>query len=322
MQISADDARLLPVAQRHELIAAGFSDRALAAAVAHGTMARPRRGAYVDGPSWRFLGAEQRYAVICRAAYLQAHTEVVLSHTSALPFYDAPLWGFDLSEVHLTRSDSFAGRRESGVRRHSGVLLPGDVIDVHGHSVMSPCRTALEVSLLGSSEAALVTANYFLHAGAFAVEDLRARYAGSIEYWPDSLATSIVLRLADARVESVGESRTLHFFYRHGLPAPEPQYRVSDGGEEIARLDFALPDLGCWFEFDGRSKYEKYLRQGETAADAVIREKRRESVVQEITGWRCFRIMWSDLADPGSLEHRIRRFLGVVKAERVRRRPA
>ena len=319
MQIPADDSRLLPIAQRHELIAAGYSDRALAAALARGTLARPRRGAYVDGPAWSRLGVEQRYAVTCRAAYAQARTGVVLSHASALPFYAAPLWGLDLSTTHLTRGDGMAGRREAGIRRHSGALLPEDVVDIHGYAVMTPCRATLEVSVLGSSEAALVTANHFLHAGAFTIDELNARYEGSIEFWPDSLGTSTVLRLADGRVESVGESRTLHFFYRHGLPRPEPQHRVYDGSEKVARLDFALPDHGCWFEFDGRSKYQSYLRPGETATDVVIREKRRESLVQELTGWRCLRIVWSDLADPQRLERRVRTFLGSVRAERTRR---
>lgn len=319
MQIPANDPRLLQIAQRRELIQAGYNDRALAAALARGTLARPRRGAYVDGLLWSTLSGDDRYAVRCRAAYLQARTGVVLSHVSALPFYDAPLWGFDLSAAHLTRGDGIAGRREAGIQRHSGALLPEDVIDVHGHAVMSPCRATLEVSLLGSSEAALVTANHFLHIGAFTKADLVARYEGTIEFWPDSLATSVVLRLADARVESVGESRTLYFFYRHSLPKPVPQHRVYDGSEEVARLDFALPDLGCWFEFDGRSKYESYLRPGETAADAVIRERRRESRVQELTGWRCLRIVWSDLADPRRLEQRIRSFLASVAAQRDRR---
>ncbi len=42
----------------------------------------------------------------------------------------------------------------------------------------------------------------------------------------------------------------------------------------------------------------------------VFREKRREDRIRELTGWRCFRITWHDLGDPGRLAARIRAFLG------------
>lgn len=320
MQIPHDDPRLLPISLRGELVRAGYTDRSLARAVQGGALARPRRGAYVDGPLWRSMNKEQQYAVRCRAAYLQARTGVVLSHVSALPFCESPLWGFDLGTTHLTRADGFAGRREAAIQRHRGLILPGDVVENHGLLFMAPLRATLEASLVGSVEASLAVANHFLHAGEFSAEDLFARYHGTIEYWPDSLATSLMLRLIDPRIESVGESRTYYFLYRHGLPKPIPQFEVYDQGVMVARLDFAFPDLGFWIEFDGRAKYEKFLRPGETPADAVIREKARESLVQELTGWRCMRITWADLADPAGLERRIRRLMESIASERARRK--
>ena len=62
-------------------------------------------------------------------------------------------------------------------------------------------------------------------------------------------------------------------------------------------------------EFDGRQKYVQFLREGESVTDAVLREKRREDMVCELTGWRCMRITWADLADPVRLAARIRAFL-------------
>lgn len=74
----------------------------------------------------------------------------------------------------------------------------------------------------------------------------------------------------------------------------------------IARVDFAWPELGVFMEFDGRVKYEKFLREGESVTDAVLREKRREQLICELTGWRCIRIVWADLYTPELTAARIR----------------
>ncbi|WP_420288898.1 hypothetical protein [Nocardioides sp. CPCC 206347] len=320
MILPPDDPRLLPIGLRRDLIArGGQSDRSLARQVRAGVLDRPRRGAYVVGELWRAMTDEQRYAVRCRAVYLQARTGVILSHVSAVPFHDGPVWGFDLSEVHVTREDGFAGRREAGIQRHCGKLLPQDVVETHGLLVMSAVRATLEATILGCAEAGLVVANHFLHRGEFKASDLVARYEASMDHWPYSLTTDTVLRLADPRIESVGESRTSYFFFARSLPKPIPQFEVYDGSVLVARLDFALPDHGIWIEFDGRVKYEQYLRPGETPADAVLREKRREEKIAELTGWRCLRITWADLADPQVLEARVRRLIASVSTARARR---
>jgi hypothetical protein len=167
---------------------------------------------------------------------------------------------------------------------------------------------AIDITTVATVETALCVVNHLLHQGLTSQSSIETRYA-TMDHDPFTLSTDLVLRLADPRIESVGESRSWHFFWRQGLPAPEPQWVVSEAGREIARLDFAWPDLGCWLEFDGRQKYVRYLRDGETVTDAVLREKRREERITELTGWRCIRITWADLADPIRLAARIRAFL-------------
>jgi hypothetical protein len=317
MYLPDDDPRLTPFSLRAELLALGHSDRSLARAVRTGHLARPRRGVYVDGQAWREITPEQQYAIRARAAYRQARTEVLLSHTSALPLLDAPLWGFCLDDIHLTRRDGRTGRRERGIRQHCGQLVDGDVVTTHGLQLTSPIRATLEASTVGSVEATLAVANFFLHRGDFTIDQLRERYDPVMDRWPNSLATRLVLRLADARIESVGETRTSYFFWRFGLPRPIPQFEVYDGDVLVARLDFALPELGIWIEFDGKVKYRQHLRPGESVTDAVLREKRREERVAELTGWRCLRITWADLADPVRLERRVRELIASVAVSRT-----
>ena len=84
----------------------------------------------------------------------------------------------------------------------------------------------------------------------------------------------------------------------------------------IARLDFAIPELKVWLEFDGMVKYEKLLRPGERTADVVVRERNRERQVESMTGWVCVRIDWSDLAHPEQIVVRIREAAARASARR------
>lgn len=291
---------------RKEALALGYHDHAIAALVRSGAWVRVRRGAYVFGDMWARLGPNERYAVLCRAAVRQANTEVVLSHTSAANEYGAPLWGCDLSTVHLTRPDGRAGRAEAGIVQHRGVVVDGDVVTRDGRLVMSPTRTALELTLVLAVEYALVEIDHLLHTGCTTVELMRARYE-TMAHWPRSLTTDLVMRLADGRAESVGETRTRYLCWTQGLPTPVPNHPILDErGVEIARVDLAWPELGVFLEFDGRTKYVQHLREGESVVDCVLREKQRESRICELTGWRCIRIVWADLDTPAATAARIR----------------
>jgi hypothetical protein len=297
-----------PVLLRPELIDRGFTDRELARMVRDGELHRLRRGAFTPGNTWRAAQAAARHALLARAVVLHARTDVVLGHISALPEYGAPTWGLPLDVVHLIRKDMRAGRKERGVRQHQGVLLDGDVVVRNGVEVTSPHRTPLDITTVAGVEASLAVVNHFLHEGLTSPERLQERYE-TMRHDPFTMRTDLVLRLADGRIESLGESRTFFLCWRAGLPAPVPQWQVYDAGRLVARLDFAWPELKVWLEFDGREKYVKFLKPGESVVDVVLREKERESMISEITGWRCIRITWADLQYPERTAARILTFL-------------
>jgi hypothetical protein len=296
---------------RSDALASGISDGQISRLVRGGEWHRIRHGAYVAGELWEQASPETRHALTARAVLLRCRTGAVLSHVSALPEYAAPTWGLDLGAVHLTRLDQRAGRKEAGVNQHRGLLLPDDVRTIGDVEVTAPARTVLDVIPLAGCEPGLVVTCFFLHAGLTTVRDLQASYVQT-QSTPHTLGTTIVLRLADDRFESVGETRTFFLCRRQGLPAPEPQWVVFDaGGREFARLDFAWPQFGVWLEFDGKEKYLRYLRENETVVDAVLREKQREDRIRELTGWQCIRITWADLYHPERTAARIARKLGL-----------
>jgi hypothetical protein len=221
-----------------------------------------------------------------------------LSHVSGALEYDVPDWGLDLGDVHLTRLDGRSGRREAGIQPHRGEVVPGDIVLRNGILVSSPTRLVLEATTILDVEHSLVVANHFLRARLTSRSSLAERYE-LMKQWPHTLATDLVLRLADPRPESVGEVRTAYLCFAQSLPAPIPQFEIFDAtGRLVARADFAWPGLGAFLEFDGKVKYERYLREGERASDAVLREKRREELICRLTGWRCIRITWADLERP------------------------
>lgn len=299
----------LGVFLRREAEELGYHDQAIASLVKHKVWHRVRRGAYTSTRIWEALDDAGRYALLTRAALRQARADVVLSHTSALAEYGVPLWGCDFGTVHLTRLDARAGRHESGVQQHSGKLLPGEIVHRNRVPVTSGTRTALDMTTTCGTEVSIAVVDALLHAGHTTPELLGNRYA-LMSQWPNTLHTDLVLRLADGRSESVGETRTRYLCWRQGLPAPIPQVPIFDAsGREIARVDLAWPEHGVFLEFDGKVKYEALLKEGERPSDVVVREKMREQLIIELTGWRCIRVVWADLYRPDQTAMRIRNLL-------------
>ena len=182
-----------------------------------------------------------------------------------------------------------------------------------GVPVVTPVRAALETALQGGVEKGLVTVDSGLRQGLFTSDDVD-RQARAMRHWPDALPLQVVRRLANPLSESVAESRCWPLFWLLALPAPVCQHPVYDArGGFIGRVDFAWPEHKLIVEFDGAVKYDGLLRPGETANQAVIREKRREDRLRA-EGWTVIRLCWSDLDDPQRVAALIRRHLAGVSA--------
>ena len=125
-----------------------------------------------------------------------------------------------------------------------------------------------------------------------------------------------VIAFADGRSESVGESFSRIRLREGGLPAPVLQFEVfDDNGCLIGRCDFAWPDRRTLGEFDGRTKYGRLRRPGETARQAVHREKLREDALRD-HGWQVARWTWDDLWQPKVIADRLRRAFARSAARR------
>ena len=307
-----DDPRLSHITLRKELIADGTHDRAIAALVADGSLHRVRHGAYVDGAAWRACDEVGQHGLALRAVLRQAKAAVVGSHISALCEWDVPLWDTSLDLVDVTREDQKSGRTAAGVRQHLGALREEDVVELNGVRLTASTRSGIDSLSLYDVEHGVTVISDLLHRK-LTTESRLDECAAYMKHWPNTLNHGLVLRLANGKCESVGESRTWYLCWRQHLPMPQPQYIIKDRwGLEFARVDFAWPELKVFLEFDGKSKYLKYLKPGESVTDAVLREKKREELICELTGWRCLRITWADLYHPERVAARIRALFSPV----------
>lgn len=293
------------VVLRREMIAAGLTDRDIRAQVKSGALTRLRYGAYVATEIVREFDGVDMMRARARAVLRTAHGSAVLSHQNGLAGHGVPLWGVGLDETHLTRTDGRAGRREAGVVHHRAVLDPEWWSVHHGVPVVHPARAAIEVATTHGPEAGLVAACGVLHRELATLTELHDA-AATARHWPGSLGTRLVLARADSRLTNVAEARTWHLFFEQRIPRPEPQVRVLDEtGNLLGIVDFLWPGLGVFLEFDGRIKYEQHRRPGESLADYLMREKRREEQICVQKGWICIRVTWADLEHPVVLARRI-----------------
>ncbi|MBD3925756.1 hypothetical protein IEZ26_14070 [Nocardioides cavernae] len=303
-QLSPTDVRL-----RRDLVDEGYTDRDIRRHVRSGSLTKLRYGAYVPTDLVKGLDAVGMMRARSRAVLRTAHPSSVLSHQCALAEYDVPLWGIELGLTHVTRTDGRPGRREAGVVHHRATLGKRQWLLRDGVRVVRPARAVIEVVTSNRPEVGLVVACGVLHLGLSTEAEL-AEAASLTRHWPFSLNTRIVLSRADRRLTNVAEARVWHFFHEQRIPRPEPQVDVFDAaGNLLGIVDFLWRRLGVFLEFDGRIKYEQHRRPGETVADYVLREKRREEQICLATGWICIRITWEDLARPLVLADRIRRAL-------------
>lgn len=291
---------------RRELVAAGWSDRDIARAVAGGLIHRVRHGAYVDGALWRKLADERaRHRARARAVLRTAHPSSVLTHQSALSEHIDSLWRLGLGDVAITRTDGVAGRHEAGIVHHSGGLHLPHITVRHGVPMSTPARAAVEVLSVADTELGFALLNMVLSTGRTTISEVKD-VAAQTEHWPNTLGVRIAIGLASPKLTSIAESRTFYLFYREGVPLPELQVEVHDtAGRLIGIVDFLWRTHRVFLEFDGRIKYERHRRPGESLADYLMREKRREERICEVTGWMCVRIGWADLENPERLARRI-----------------
>ncbi|HEX8497996.1 MAG TPA: hypothetical protein VF661_12440 [Actinomycetales bacterium] len=263
---------------------------------------RIRRGAYAAGEVWRELSPEGRHRLLLRAVLLRLGPLSAASHHSAAVLHGLRLHGVALAVVHVTHPTGHgSARREGGVQHHQAQLPDEDVVRTAGLRTTSPLRSALDLARLVAHPTGVCAIDGVL-AGGVARSDLLAQHVRTLD-WPGSRAAGRALAEADGGSESVGETLQRLELAAVGWKPEVLQHPIRTELGTV-RTDFAWPQRRLAGEFDGRVKYERLLRPGESASDVVVRERRRELAIER-AGWCVVRFTWSGLHDREALRRQM-----------------
>ena len=259
----------------------GWTDRDLATARRLSVLRHIRHGSYAPASTYDAATPAQQHLVLARAALARQRGAVALTGVSAAAAHGLAVFGHDLTSADLVRLDGGSSRHEVRARHH---VVKDDISEhlemLDGIPVTSLARTVWEVATRSSLEAGVATADSALRLSPDLRDQLDAR-ATAFSSRPGSRRAREVVRLADGRAESPGESYSRVKFHRYGVPMPELQHPVLDAdGRLIGICDFYWKDDHHVGEFDGKVKYGRLLRPGESPGDAVFREKRREDRIR------------------------------------------
>lgn len=284
-----------------DLMARGGTYDGLAKRLRTGSLSRLRRGAYVLAND---RGPEELHRLKIESTMALGMGDSVISFASAAVMHGLPVSWSSLDKVHLTRLRSDSGRIGSVVHLHVARLQPDEICMIDGLPVTSLARTFVDLSRTVSLGWAVAAGDAALRVG-MPMDEVAAQLELAKRRHGSSVARA-ACRLLDPLSASPGESLSRVVFYEEQLPMPELQVDLYDGLRKIATVDFLWREQGTVGEFDGEFKYGRFVRPGETPADAVFREKRREDAVRDL-GLQMARWGWPEVFERSELVNRVQR---------------
>jgi hypothetical protein len=273
----------------------GLSKHQLRRLCHDGELTRVRRGAYTDGHEPGELDQHRR---LIAATVPLIGAESVLSHLSAAVVHGLPVPSSRLERVWVTRPGGGNGRKGPVLHLRRCRLEADEIVVIDGVAVTSLARTATDLARLLGLEWGVISADAVLRLGTERADLLSS--ADRVRGWPGGAKAMSAADFADARAESPLESVSRLQLHRLGYPAPTLQFPVLLQDAVVATADFGWEDEGLVGECDGKVKYDRLLRPGETASDAVMREKRREQRIRSAGFW-ISRWGWAEAWNPAVL---------------------
>lgn len=274
-----------------------------------GTLTKVRRGAYTGTNA----SDREAYRRLIEATIPLIGEGSVLSHFSAAIMHGIPIPPDRLERVWATRPVGGNGRRGSVLHLRRCRLDADEIVSVRGIPVTSLARTAIDLGRLLKLEWGVVACDAVRRIGVEESELLEA--AARVRGWPGALRARVAANFADPRSDSPLESISRLQLHRLGFAPPMLQYEVLANGRVVATSDFCWEADGLIGECDGKVKYAELLRPGETAADVVMREKRREERIRGAGFW-IVRWGWEEAWSPMKLRAIVEQ--GFVHAARRR----
>lgn len=282
----------------------GISGNQLTALVRAGEVIRVRHRAYIVSDTFEAADIATRYRLKVLAVLRSRPHGERASHQSALALFGLAFFGAPRDAVMI--ESPARPRTVAGITLHRPTSAPGHRFgDVRCTSIAVAC---VQVAARYGFEAGVCAMDSALQSRRCTMADLEAAVEHVAPKWHSRVRLAI--EFADARSESVGESRTRILLHDAGF-AMVPQFEVREGKRLLGRVDFLVDGLVV-VEFDGMVKYS-----GADGRQALAAEKRRESEITRL-GYEVVRIVWTDLDRPEGIVLRVMEAKRLAESRRSR----
>jgi hypothetical protein len=287
-------------------------------AVRRGTAERIRVGAYVgteEASGSPFVAARRRAVRLAEAVHRQLRATHFFSHQTAALLWGCALWDTP-AQTHLWQAYRPSGSAAADLRRHTGVVAPGQRARAAGLPVTSLERTVVDCALTLHPLEALVIADSALRLVPALDLDAARSILATVTRRNGTRRAGWVLDHADAGAESPWESWIRYLCLRVSMPRPVTQVPVQTR-RRLYHCDLGWPDHGVYVEFDGRVKYvDDGVRRGHDARRELEQEKRRADALHE-AGIHPIRCMAADATPRRGEESVVQRIAGQFPAALV-----
>nr|WP_083844791.1 hypothetical protein [Saccharomonospora cyanea] len=214
----------------------------------------------------------------CRGAALIVPKEAVLTGRSAATVLGVELANpYDPVEFVVPEVHRFGPIKGIHVRRTD--VKPQESRPWNGIRIARPWRAALDLVLRLSPRVqswvrrlriAVPDLDAFVRSGRVTLKQLRRTWKGRRNR--GIRLARAALSMVDPRAESLPES-DLRVVLKTGGFEPVPQYSITRGGREVARLDLALKDTKTAIEYDGRwHRSSKQIRRDKARRKRLVTE--------------------------------------------------
>lgn len=267
----------------------GLSGNELRGLVRAGVLTRVARGAYLERELLEGVSPEEHHRLRTIGIVVSRHGRLAACHQSAAVLHGLPVLDTELELVHAVHTQEDQGGSR-GFGTYRVYPFPGEDALTRKDAVRTviPALAVLGTSLRAGLWSGQVAADAALRERLTTKDELTS-WLERMPRHPGIARARQVVKLADARSESPGESILRLLLADLGYIAI-PQYPIKDdAGRFVARVDFYLPQMGVVVEFDGMVKYG-----GKEGKDALQAERQRERRIRGL-GHGVARVVWADL---------------------------
>lgn len=286
---------------RADARACGYPDADIDSLLDSGSWRRIRRGTYAAHRSLMLVTDEVVHLRRIHHVLRTSGPNVFASHQSAAALHALPVWGLDLTRVHVTAPDGRSGRQR-GVHRHIRDPVGPGLQLWNKLRLVSPARAIAEVAATAPAEPAVVLADAAMYAGL--VDRRRLNHAVNNLDHGSRRALQVLGRLTGSA--SIAESRLRFILADAGLPAPSPSpppdTEPADPDSSAAE-SLWFPDERTVVEFEPRFPF--WCEEFEPSTEEPLPEPIAADPEGPQPVEHCW-ISWTDLTDPPTVADRIR----------------